>query len=105
MSLLCYSHRAFPSGLGLPQRASATIFFQGTRLSMKYRFAVRAYAVVAVMLASVLCAVPAQAQFRPRPLNDPATGEKYHIEASAAWWFPSANIVVSSAGFGIPGTS
>ena len=51
-----------------------------------------------------LCAAPADAQFRPRPLNEPATGEQFHIEASAAIWRPSADIVISSESFGIQGT-
>src|SRR6266446_1934615 len=51
-----------------------------------------------------LCAAPADAQFRPRPLNEPATGEQFHIEASAAIWRPTADIVISSESFGIQGT-
>src|SRR5205809_6131236 len=51
-----------------------------------------------------LCAAPADAQFQPRPLNEPATGEQFHIEASAAIWRPSADIVISSESFGIQGT-
>jgi hypothetical protein len=53
----------------------------------------------------VLLASPASAQYRPRPLNDPATGERYHVEASASWWRPTADMVVASEGLGIPGTS
>src|SRR6266513_4754923 len=51
-----------------------------------------------------MCAAPADAQFQPRPLNEPATGEQFHIEASAAIWKPSADIVISSESFGIQGT-
>jgi hypothetical protein len=47
----------------------------------------------------------ASAQFRPRPLQDPATGERYHVEAAAGFWFPSADITVSSEGLGIPGSN
>ena len=36
------------------------------------------------------------AQYKPRTLNDPATGEKYHIEAGADLWWPTADMVVSS---------
>ncbi len=59
------------------------------------------------LLAAALLTVPstAQAQYQPRPLNDPATGEKYHIEASAGFWFPTTEMVVSSEGFGIKGSS
>jgi hypothetical protein len=58
------------------------------------------------VLATVLFwfAAPASAQYRPRSVNDPPTGEKYHIEASASYWFPSADITVSSAQLGIPGS-
>ena len=49
-------------------------------------------------------AAPASAQYQPRSVNDPATGEKYHIEASAGFWFPGADIVVSSEQLGIPGS-
>jgi hypothetical protein len=59
----------------------------------------------AVLVAAVLAfgAAPAQAQYRPRPLNDPATGEQFTIEGEASYWTPSANITFASAGFGIPG--
>jgi len=45
-------------------------------------------------------AAPALAQYKPRPVNDPATGESYHIEASAGLWFPNADMTVTSAGTG-----
>jgi len=53
-------------------------------------------------LTALLCSVaaPASAQYQPRTLNDPATGEKYHIEADASFWFPTADIVIASAGGG-----
>jgi hypothetical protein len=51
-----------------------------------------------------LTAAPAAAQFVPQTLNDPATGEKYHIEASAGFWFPSADMKVSGESLGIPGS-
>jgi hypothetical protein len=50
-------------------------------------------------------AVPARAQYKPRPLNDPATGESYHIQGAVDYWFPSANILLSSESLGIPGTT
>jgi hypothetical protein len=50
------------------------------------------------------CAAPAFAQYKPRTLNDPATGESYHIEAGAGYWFPTADIIVSSEQLGIPGS-
>jgi hypothetical protein len=56
--------------------------------------------------AAALCCVasPAAAQYKPRAVDDPATGEKYHIEASAALWLPSADIVISSEQLGITGS-
>jgi hypothetical protein len=55
--------------------------------------------------ALLMMALPAHAQYRPRPLNDPATGEKFHIEGEASYWTPSADITFASEGLGIPGTS
>jgi hypothetical protein len=52
-----------------------------------------------------LYTAPAHAQFRPRPLNEPAAGEQFHIEASAAIWRPSADVAISSESLGIPGTT
>ena len=48
---------------------------------------------------SLLCS-PASAQYKPRPISDPATGESYHIEGAADLWFPTADITVASAGSG-----
>jgi len=62
------------------------------------------YAGVCVAMAIAFFAAPAQAQFRPRPISEPPTGEKYHIEAAAGFWFPAATISASSENFGIPGT-
>ncbi|HEY6211709.1 MAG TPA: hypothetical protein VIW45_05460 [Vicinamibacterales bacterium] len=45
-------------------------------------------------------AATARAQYKPRPVNDPATGESYHIEASAGWWFSNADLTVTSSGSG-----
>jgi hypothetical protein len=53
----------------------------------------------------LLSAAPAEAQFQPRPLSDPPTGENYRIEGAAGFWFPSAKIAVSSERFGIQGTT
>ena len=53
----------------------------------------------------VLAAEPAQAQFKPRPIGGPPTGEEYRIEGGAGLWFPSAKIAVSSERFGIEGTT
>jgi hypothetical protein len=58
--------------------------------------------------AFVLCALlpsAARAQFEPRPIADPATGERYHVEAAAGFWFPSAEISISSQSLGILGST
>jgi hypothetical protein len=53
---------------------------------------------------ATLFASPARAQFTPRSLDDPATGEVYHIEGSTGLWFPSADMTISSEALGIPGS-
>ncbi len=58
----------------------------------------------ALVAAMLLPAGAARAQFRPRPLNEPAAGEQFHIEASAALWRPSADVTISSESLGILGT-
>jgi len=57
------------------------------------------FAVLATF-AFVCVATSAHAQYRPRPLNDPSTGESFHIEADATWWPTSAHITVQAAGGG-----
>ena len=59
---------------------------------------------VFVLVCCVLLPTAARAQFQPRPLADPATGERYHIEAAAGFWFPSADISVASEALGIIGS-
>lgn len=54
---------------------------------------------------AVLAAVPAQAQFQARPMSDPATGETYHIEASAGFWNTNSQMSIASEGFGILGST
>ena len=51
-----------------------------------------------VLLVLLLWPHGVAAQFQARPLEDPATGEKYHIEAAAGFWFPNAYVAFSSAG-------
>jgi len=67
----------------------------------------RAFAICALALALgfLLQAAPARAQLQPRPLNDPATGETYHIEAAAGLWFPGATMSISSQSLGIQGST
>jgi hypothetical protein len=57
-----------------------------------------------VLSALVAAATPAHAQIPPRSLSDPATGERYHIEASGAFWNPTPAILVRSEGLGIDGS-
>jgi len=59
----------------------------------------------AVTAAMVLCTAPAYAQYTPRPLSDPATGEKFHIEGGADFWLPSTDINISSEALGIAGST
>lgn len=58
----------------------------------------------ALTVALVCLAAPAAAQYKPRTLDDPATGEKYHIEGGADFWFPTADMVVESEQLGILGS-
>lgn len=69
------------------------------------RLSAGAVAVTAVLAALLFTPSTALAQYQPRPLNDPATGESYHIEAGVGLWFPTATIVVASESLGISGTS
>jgi len=71
---------------------------------MPKQVAIRLYAFAGLTAALLLLASPARAQFVPRPLNDPATGETYHIEGGVGFWFPGAQMVVSSESLGIVGT-
>ena len=66
--------------------------------------AIRAYRRAALAAALLFAAAPASAQYQPRTISDPATGEKYHIEAAADYWFPAAEMIVSSAQLGIAGS-
>jgi hypothetical protein len=63
---------------------------------MQKRTAVRL--VVCIPALVLLAAAPALAQFTPRTLSDPATGEQYHIEAAVGLWSPSADMGISSVG-------
>ena len=67
--------------------------------------AVRLYVCAGLALVLVLAAAPARAQYRPRPVSTPATGEAYHIEIGAGLWIPTADASISSESLGIPGTT
>lgn len=68
------------------------------------RVALRLVIGPAVATALVFVAIPASAQYRPRTVSQPATGEKYHVELGADFWSPAAELTVSSESLGIPGS-
>jgi hypothetical protein len=70
---------------------------------MVTRSSLRLYGALAIALLFV--ASPVAAQFTPRTLNDPATGEQFHIEGSAGFWVPSANMSIASEALGIVGST
>jgi hypothetical protein len=71
---------------------------------MSNRPAIGLYTFTSLTLALLLAAAPASAQFQPRPISDPATGEQYHIEGAAGFWFPSADMQISSTALSLVGT-
>ena len=66
-----------------------------------FRSAIPLYVSLATLL---VAASPARAQFTPRTLDDPATGEHFRIEGSAGFWSPSADMSIASESLGIVGT-
>jgi len=67
------------------------------------RSSIRLYVWAGVAALSLVPAAPADAQYRPRTISEPATGEKYHIEAEADLWMPTAEMTVASTSLGILG--
>jgi hypothetical protein len=70
----------------------------------------RSLAILAGASATVaLLARPAQAQYVPRPMANPTSGETFHLEMGVAWWNPTADMTLTSGGSGalsgIPGTA
>lgn len=55
--------------------------------------------------AVLLTPAGADAQFTATPFSDPATGERYHIEAAGALWNPPPEFQVRSESLGIGGTT
>jgi hypothetical protein len=47
----------------------------------------------------------AQAQFAATPFSDPATGERYHVEAAGALWNPPPNFQIQSESLGVLGST
>lgn len=70
-------------------------------MSLLKRTAIGSYGLAAAIL---LMASPVFAQFRPRPMSDPATGESYYVEASAGFWNTSSDMSISSESLGIVGS-
>jgi hypothetical protein len=66
--------------------------------------ALRLYISAGLATTLLLLAVPAHAQYQPRPLNDAAIGESYHIEGGADLWFPSITATIASEALDIPGS-
>jgi hypothetical protein len=60
---------------------------------------------VGVFVACVMFLVPslAQAQYGATPFSDPATGERYHLEAAGEFWNPPLNLQVASEALGRAG--
>jgi hypothetical protein len=58
---------------------------------------------VLAVAACVFFAVPAEAQFSAGS-NRAAVGDRYNIEASAAWWNPEPEAIISSESLDIPGS-
>ena len=71
-----------------------------------YTFVLRRAAAVAAgsMLLWLAATIPAAAQYGRPTMNDPATGEKYHVEASYGFWHPDLEATISSEQLGIIGT-
>jgi hypothetical protein len=65
----------------------------------------RAAAISVLCLVFGLTAAPARAQYAARGASDPATGERYHVEIGGFLWNPTPDIVISSEGLGLVGSS
>ena len=66
-----------------------------------HKSALRLYVAALTSAATILlAAAPAHAQYKPRPIDNPATGETYHIEGAIGLWFPTADMTVTSGGSG-----
>jgi hypothetical protein len=55
--------------------------------------------------AVLLIPTGANAQFTATPFSDPATGERYHIEAAAAWWNAAPDFRIASESLGVLGST
>ena len=57
------------------------------------------------LYAVMLMPLRAEAQFAATPFSDPATGERYHIEAAAALWNPPPDFRIASESLGVLGST
>lgn len=58
-----------------------------------------------VTYAVLLAPAGAHAQFTATPFSDPATGERYHIEAAGALWNPPPQFRIASESLGVLGST
>ena len=58
-----------------------------------------------VTYAILLMPARADAQFAATPFSDPATGERYHIEAALAFWNPPPDFSIASESLGVLGST
>jgi len=93
---VCYSEQVLPS--------EPVTHFRSQFRAMLQRSAIRLYSALVGMFV-LLAAAPASAQFMPRTLNDPATGEQFHIEGAAGFWWPTADMSIASESLGIVGST
>jgi hypothetical protein len=70
---------------------------------MLMRSAVRLFLLIPALI--LLAAAPSRAQFTPRTLDGPPSGEQFHIEASAGIWMPGTEMTISSEALGIQGSN
>ena len=85
--------RLLPVILRSPRQRASSLNFGVHHPSMKLdRRVIRLYAAMIVAVASLLAPASARAQFQPRPVSDPATGEQFHIEGAIGLWFPGTEM-------------
>jgi hypothetical protein len=74
-------------------------------MNTMHRAAIRTYTFIALAAALLLAPANARAQFQPREVSDPATGENYHIEGAFGFWLsPTTEMQIESTALGIAGS-
>ena len=58
-----------------------------------------------LVCALVVSAAPAFAQYRPRPTQSTSPAENYHVELSAGFWNPSADMQITDTAQGLAGSN